>query len=226
MKPAWGLWLALAWPCWAQGPSPEGPSPILPAPVRIEDALAKASQPIPWDQTGTFLKGAGAAFLLHEGGHLATSILLGAHVGTRAVKGAGIPFFAVTHTPYLSPHKEFAISSAGFWTQHATSEWILAKHPHLREESDPFLKGVFAFNLATSLVYAVGASSRTGPQERDTLGMATALKVDERWVGAMVLVPALLDGYRYFHPEAAWAKWTSRSFKVAMVLLVFVVPKK
>jgi hypothetical protein len=30
----------------------------------------------------------------------------------------------------------------------------------------------------------------------------------------------VLDGYRYFHPDAAWAKWASRAAKAATVLLV------
>ena len=31
---------------------------------------------------------------------------------------------------------------------------------------------------------------------------------------------ALLDGYRYFRPEAAWAKWASRATKAGSALLI------
>jgi hypothetical protein len=50
--------------------------------------------------------------------------------------------------------------------------------------------------------------------------MAASLGLDEAWVGAMLLAPALLDGYRYYHPRSGWAKWTARGCKVALVLLV------
>ena len=30
----------------------------------------------------------------------------------------------------------------------------------------------------------------------------------------MILAPAVLDGWRYFHPDAKWAVWTSRAVKV------------
>ena len=36
----------------------------------------------------------------------------------------------------------------------------------------------------------------------------------------MVLVPALLDAYRYFNPDARWAAWASRGAKMGSVLLV------
>lgn len=44
--------------------------------------------------------------------------------------------------------------------------------------------------------------------------------MDERWIGAMVLAPAVLDSIRYIDPEAKWALWTSRAAKVGLVLLV------
>jgi hypothetical protein len=56
--------------------------------------------------------------------------------------------------------------------------------------------------------------------ERDTRGIAASIGVDERVIGAVVLAPALLDAYRYFRPDARWAKWGSRSAKVVSVMLV------
>ena len=82
------------------------------------------------------------------------------------------------------------------------------------------LKGVLAFNVATSAAYAGAAFARTGPHERDTRGIADAARIDERWVGAMMLAPAVLDAWRYLHPEARWAAWTSRGLKAGFVLLL------
>jgi hypothetical protein len=50
--------------------------------------------------------------------------------------------------------------------------------------------------------------------------MASSRRIDERWIGAMVLAPALLDMYRYFNPGARWATWTSRGVKMGSVALV------
>ena len=49
---------------------------------------------------------------------------------------------------------------------------------------------------------------------------AGALRVNERWIGALVLMPAVLDGIRYLHPDARWAKWLSRGVKLDSVALV------
>ena len=47
--------------------------------------------------------------------------------------------------------------------------------------------------------------------------MASSRRIDERWIGAIVLAPALLDIYRYFNPDARWATWTSRGVKMGSV---------
>ena len=71
------------------------------------------------------------------------------------------------------PAREFVISSAGFWAQHAVSEYLLTRQPALRDEHAPVLKGILAFNVLTSVAYSGAAFARTGPNERDTRGMAT-----------------------------------------------------
>jgi hypothetical protein len=119
----------------------------------------------------------------------------------------------------VTPRQEFTISSAGFWVQHGTSELLLTRRPHLRKEHAPFEKGILAWNVVASAAYSGAALARTGPPERDTRGMATSLRVGEPWMGALVLAPAVLDTFRYVRPEARWARWTSRSLKVAAVLL-------
>jgi hypothetical protein len=167
-----------------------------------------------------FLAGSAIAFAAHESGHLFFDLLFDADPGIGKVDFHGIPFFAITHRNDLSPRREFTISSAGFWAQHAGSEWLLTRRPELRRERAPFKKGVLAFNVLTSVGYAGAAFARTGPLERDTRGMASSAGIDERWVGLMILAPAVLDAWRYFQPDAKWAAWGSRAGKVGMVLLV------
>jgi hypothetical protein len=170
-----------------------------------------------------FLGGAAAGLVAHESGHVVLDLAFDAHPGIKHVDFAGIPFFAITHDT-VTPRKEFMISSAGFWVQHATSEVFLSRQPPLRSRHSPFEKGFLAFNVLTSVAYAGAAFAQTGPAERDTHGMATSLRVSEPWIGAMLLVPAGLDGYRYFHPESKWAAWTSRAAKVALVVLLVKAP--
>jgi hypothetical protein len=167
-----------------------------------------------------FLAGSAVAFGAHESGHLVFDLLFDADPGISKVDFHGIPFFAITHRSGLSPRRELTISSAGFWVQHAGSEWLLTRRPKLRHEHAPFAKGVLAFNVLTSVAYAGAAFGRTGPVERDTRGMAGALRIDEPWVGAMILAPAALDAWRYVQPDAKWPVWASRAAKIGMVLLV------
>jgi hypothetical protein len=166
------------------------------------------------------LAGAFTGLAAHEGGHLLFDGIFDADPGFKRIEFGGIPFFAITHRSDLSPRQEFAVSSAGFWVQNATNEWLLTSRPGLRHQRSPFLKGIFAFNLATSGVYSVAAFARIGPNERDTRGMAVSSGLDERWIGVVVLLPAALDAWRYLDPDAEWPKWLSRAAKVGAVLLI------
>ena len=166
-----------------------------------------------------FVGGAAVALGLHEASHIGLDLALGAAPGIDAVKFGPLPFFAITHEP-VSPVREFAISSAGFWMQHATSELVLARHPRLRDERAPFLKGILAFNVLASVAYAGAAFARTGPDERDTRGMSLSADVREPVVGVLVLTPAVFDSVRYYKPDAAWAKWASRAAKIAGAVLI------
>ena len=76
--------------------------------------------------------------------------------------------------------------------------------------------------MLLSAGYGTVALARAGPlpTERDTYWMADSLQVDERWVGTIILAPAALDAYRYFRPDSRWAKWASRTAKLALLLLV------
>jgi hypothetical protein len=168
---------------------------------------------------GELLAGAASGLAMHESGHLLFDVLFEASPGVKKVSYAGIPFFAITHEG-VSPGREFVISSAGFWVQHATSEWLLTTRPALRSEHAPFAKGILAFNVLTSVMYAGAAFARTGPAERDTRGIALSADIGEPWVGALVLTPAALDVVRYLRPEWRAARWVSRAMKIAGVVLV------
>jgi hypothetical protein len=167
-----------------------------------------------------FLAGAGLGLVMHESGHLVFDAVFDADPRITGVRFGPLPFFAITHRGDLSPRRELTISSAGFWVQELSSEWILTKHPSIRGAHAPVAKGVLAFNVLNSTGYAMVAFARAGPFERDTRGIAASAGVDERTIGALVLAPAVLDAIRYFKPDARWAKWASRAAKVGSVLLV------
>ncbi len=192
--------------------------------VSAGEVLARQeASPRPVNRTaavGGFVGGIVVGLAAHEGAHLLFDVVFDADPGVKPVDFHGIPFFAITHRSDLSPRQEYTISSAGFWMQQATNEWLLTARPRLRFEQAPFAKGVFAFNVGASAAYSVAAFAQTGPPERDTRGMAASSRLDERWIGAVVLAPAVLDTWRYFNPDSRWAVWASRAAKVGSVLLV------
>lgn len=204
---AFGLTLlAGSWnPVHAQSAGP-APTPVPARSTRVHDIAL-------------FLAGGALALGMHETGHLIFDEAFGADPGIRRVRFGPLPFFAITHRA-VSPAREFSIASAGFWVQHATDEWLLTRRPALRHDQAPLAKGVLAFNVLASVAYSGAALAHAGPAERDTRAMAESLGIDERWVGGMLLAPALLDTWRYGHPQSRWAAWMSRAAKAAMVLLV------
>jgi hypothetical protein len=198
--------VGIAWPAAAQ-------------PQQSPEPAATTSRTQRAATLGLFVAGGAIGLAAHESGHLFFDVLFDADPGIRRVDFHGIPFFAITHRRDLSPAKEFTISSAGFWVQHLGNEWLLIKHPRLRHERAPLLKGMFAFNVLASGAYAVAAFFETGPEERDTRGMAVSSNIEEPWIGVMILAPAVFDSWRYFRPESRAAVWMSRIAKVGGVLL-------
>lgn len=200
----------------AQQPaSPDTTAPQAEAGHRDAPAQHEVSGPVSIAQ---FLAGGALGLGLHEAGHVLTASASGASLGLKRVSFGPVPFFAITHED-VAPRREYGISSAGFLMQHASSEWLLTRRPALRRERAPVAKGVLAFNLLASAAYGGAALARVGPHERDTRGMAASLGTNERWIGALVLAPAVLDTVRYCKPGARWAVWASRGAKVGMVLL-------
>ncbi|MEO6235716.1 MAG: hypothetical protein ABIQ52_01890 [Vicinamibacterales bacterium] len=189
-------------------------------PGRRPEASSTTSEHRTVSGAGQFLAGAAVGLGAHESGHLLFDGLFKADPGIRKVSFHGLPFFAITHKSGLSPRREFTIDSAGFWVQEATNEWILSRRPRLRRERAPLVKGVFAFNVLASASYAGAAFARTGPVERDTRGMADSLRWKEPYIGVLILLPAVLDTLRYFHPDARWAAWGSRAAKLGGVALI------
>jgi hypothetical protein len=195
----------------------------------VQPAQAQTAEPVPASADRhvaqrvadfvTFLAGGAIALGAHEGGHLVFDGIFDADAHVESVHFGPIPFFAIAHRTGLSPRREFTISSAGFWVQEGSNEWILGAHPDLRHEHAPLVKGIFAFNVLTSIGYGTVAFAKAGPFERDTRGMSQ-IGVSEPAIGAIVIAPALLDAYRYFHPESKWAKWAARAVKAGGVLLV------
>lgn len=167
-----------------------------------------------------FLGGGAAALAMHESGHVACDVIFDARATVKAVHFGPMPFFAITHRPDVSPRRAVAISSAGFWVQEATSEWLLTHDPDLRRHGAAFRTGVLAFNVLASFAYAAAAFGTFGPPERDTREMAAASRTREPVVGMIVLAPAALDAWRYFNPSGKWAKHASRIAKAASLVLL------
>ena len=171
------------------------------------------------EDLGPFLAGAAIAFGVHEGAHIVADLSFGVPPRVERTTSGPVPFFAIVHDP-VTPPREFVISSAGFWSQHLTSEIILTRHPELRRQHAPILKGMLAFNVLASATYAVAAFAGIGPDERDTRGMAVSSRTPEPVIGALVLAPAVLDAMRYYWPQMVWLRWASRGAKVGGVLLI------
>jgi hypothetical protein len=190
----------------------QAPEPVAPS-TRLFDGLK-------------FLAGGAMGLAIHESGHFMVDLAFDAHPHFHHAYLGSLPFFAIVHRGNLSPRREFVIAAAGFWMQDVASERLLMRRPSLRSTHAPFTKGEFAFDELTSIGYGILALARAGPKPGssdrviDTRGMASAVHVSEPLVGGLVLTPALLDGYRYFHPDARWAKWASRIAKTGTVLLL------
>ena len=193
---------------------------VSPSSAQTDAPAQPDNSPSTGKQVVLFLTGAATGFAAHEAGHVIADLAYGEKPGLKKVDFHGIPFFAITHRSGRAANEEFVISSAGFWMQQAGNEWLLSKRPQLKSEQAPFAKGYFAFNVLASVVYAGAAFAKTGPVERDTRGMAASSRLDERWIGAIVLAPALLDAWRYYHPGSKWATWSSRGVKIGMVVMV------
>jgi hypothetical protein len=216
------LWILLA----VAGNVPAAASPAAPVTTRIGAVDA-----------GMFLGGALTAFVAHESGHVLMNYALGNSPRWVGVTGFGfVPFFAIS--PNLSCNVHgcrkadgrrfdsglrglYLISTAGFLVQHVGSEAILDVDPGLRDRHAPFRKGILAFNVWLSVGYAMASMLAIEDSHGDAGGAARAAGVSPYIFSPLLLLPAALDAYRYYYPEAAWAAWLSRGSKVGMVGLAY-----
>ncbi len=192
--------------------------------VITAEALINAAEIQPPQKSGKwagdptkFFAGAFSAFLVHEAGHAIANYAIDTDPYLKSVHYGPIPFFTIEPGRQLDDDEHAITSSAGFAAQFLTDEWILTQHPNLRNEDEPFLKGMGTFNFWLGIGYAATAFAGSGPDERDTKGMADSLGWSEFEVGLLVLTPTVLDAYRYKHPNAKWAKTASRISKLAFV---------
>lgn len=180
---------------------------------------ASASRGMWAGNASKFFMGAFVGFAGHETGHVIANYAVGSDPYLKSVNYGPIPFFTIEPGRPLTNREHYITASAGFNAQHIINEWILTRHPNLKDEDEPYLKGITAFNFWLTAGYAATAFAGTGPNERDTKGMADSLGWNERWIGAIILVPTALDTYRYKHPDAKWAKTVSRLSKIAIIAL-------
>ncbi|NQT13287.1 MAG: hypothetical protein HQ582_11095, partial [Planctomycetes bacterium] len=159
----------------------------------------------------------------HESGHLIANLAVGSNPDLKGVEFSIVPFFTIEPGRKLSDREHYITASAGFNAQHIINEWLLEKHPNLRNEDEPFLKGLATFNFWLTVGYSATAFAGYGPDERDTKGMADSLGWSEDSIGALILVPSLLDAYRYKHPDAKWARRASRLSKIIILGLALKV---
>lgn len=184
------------------------PAPKLPAPGG------------PWaGDPAKFFEGAFVGFLGHEAGHLITNTAMDTDPYLMSVNYGPIPFFTIEPGRPLNRHEHYITSSAGFNATNLIDEWLLTAHPRLSQEDKPLLKGIASFDFWVNVGYAATAFAGTGPDQRDTKGMADALGWPEWEIGALILVPTGLDTYRYKHPDAKWATTLSRIAKAYMIWL-------
>ncbi|MBI3812543.1 MAG: hypothetical protein HY283_10130 [Nitrospirae bacterium] len=177
-----------------------------------------------------FAAGGLSGFVIHESAHAAVAESLGLRPRLE-IRHKPVPFAIIKYdlipvkdssgeiTYYTDRdgnpisnggQKRFVIASAGINSQNIVSEWILTQYPRLADESRPYLKGILAFDILTSMGYAlVGRKDPDG----DLRGMSEALKVNDLIIGGIVLLPAAMDLYRYYHPDSVWAPWLDRGAK-------------
>jgi hypothetical protein len=164
-----------------------------------------------------FALGAAAGFVGHELGHMMTDVFFGKTVSFVPVYLGPIPFFAVQPCCDLTPLQNYVIGSAGFVVGDVSSELILQIAPRLRSQRHAFLKGVLMFDILLAAGYAITGFANIGPPQSDVNTMARGLNVPPWQVGVMLMVPSVVDMYRYFVPRSVWAPWTSIAGKTFLV---------
>lgn len=230
----------------AQEPGRVAPPPGAPA-IDLSTPPGPASPPadgLPEFRDVTFasvaLTSAGfvSAFVVHEACHAVANLSMANVPTLEPVRFAGfLPFFAVSPNiqcqggtctrrngePFVPGPRGYAfIVTSGILCQEVTNEIILTEHPRIRYESEPFLKGMLLFNVATSVAYGIANLTGIEPPAGDLRGLDGVSGVPNGVFAAVVLGTAALDVARYFLPSVGWLPWVSRGSKVVTVGLVLV----
>jgi hypothetical protein len=176
------------------------------------------------------------AFVVHEACHGVANLAMANVPTLEPVRFLGfLPFFAVSPNvrchdgtcvrrngePFQPGPTGYAfIVSSGILCQELTDEIILTEHPRIRQETEPFLKGMLLFNVATSLAYGIANLAQIEPPQGDLNGLDAVSRVPHGVFAAIVLGTAAIDVARYFLPDAGWLPWVSRGSKAVTVGLV------
>jgi hypothetical protein len=182
--------------------------------------------------------GALTALLLHETGHVAANLALGNVPRIRGTMLWGfVPFFVISpalrcgddycikrdgHRLPAGPNGAYFIAMAGFTVQNLTNELLLTGDANLARSYAPFRKGIFGFNIFLSATYAVGAFTQLEARYGDLSSAGRRSHIDEAWLATLLLVPTMLDVYRYLNPSTAWSAWASRGGAATLFGLTFV----
>ncbi len=186
------------------------------APARADESIAPEADFRHLRDWGWFLLGATSGFVAHELGHVMTDVFYNKKISFVETHLGPIPFFAIQPCCNLTRMQEYVIASAGFWVQDINSELIFHLAPRLRARRLAYLKGVLALDVGLSVGYAITGFLHTGPDQSDINTMARGLNVPPWEVGLVLIVPEIVDVYRYFVPGSKWAPYASMSTKLLM----------
>jgi hypothetical protein len=183
---------------------------------------------------GMGLLGFATGFLAHEMGHVVTNLMLGNVPEFQGFLVWGfLPFFAIA--PNIDcpngvcvkengqefgagPRGKYAIVSAGYNVQHITDEIILTRSPDLLHQYAPYRKGILLFNVFLSCMYSAGVWTGLQDPHGDLAGMGRASGYSQVGLSMALMLPAIIDTYRFFVPSSArWSAWVSRGAKLAFV---------
>lgn len=114
------------------------------------------------------------------------------------------------------PRDSALLSYSGILYQNIASEYILTKHPRLIDEDRPFLKGMVLMNLFLPAFYTVKGYD---DPNSDLLRLQSALGADRWQINTMVMLPAAIDFYRYYHPEKKKLRRYSRIAKLIPLII-------
>jgi hypothetical protein len=207
--------------------------------ARAEDAPQRKAPSSVSRTLGLGTLGFVTGFLAHEAGHVVTNLMLGNVPEFEGFLVWGfLPFFAIapqidcvggvctkrSGEPFeAGPRGKYAIVSAGYNVQHVTDEILLSRRPNLRYQDAPFHKGLLAFNIFLSGMYAVGSLTGIQDPHGDLAGMTRASGFHHVALSLLLLTPAGLDTYRYFVPDSRWAPWVSRGAKATFIGLTLAI---